>query len=309
MITSVIINVALGQQHINFTQYMFNPLYLNPASAGAENALSVTATSRFQWTGIKGAPSIQMLTAHMPIDKTKAGVGLALHNDQIGYTNQSGAFGYFSYKINLTKDKWTKGRHIPKSILSVGLRAGYNFFTNDLTKANLSANPTNNPDQSFQTNYNDQLFNLGFGIVYKIDKFYLSLSVPSIITTTPNTQRPLEVRSFFLATGSSYEINSHFKVQPNFLIKMSEGSPLQYDLNVNLVFNDLVWTGFTYRTSESVDFLFQLQATKTLRFGYSFDLLTNGLMAESRGTHEVMIKLSLPAIKAPKNTCVYPNYF
>jgi type IX secretion system PorP/SprF family membrane protein len=207
------------------------------------------------------------------------------------------------------KDKWTKGRHIPKSILSVGLRAGYNFFTNDLTKANLSANPTNNPDQSFQTNYNDQLFNVGFGIVYKIDKFYLSLSVPSIITTTPNSQRPLEVRSFFLATGSSYEINSNFKVQPNFLIKMSEGSPLQYDLNVNLVFNDLVWTGFTYRTSESVDFLFQLQATKTLRFGYSFDLLTNGLMAESIGTHEVMIKLSLPAIKAPKNTCVYPNYF
>ncbi len=288
---------------------MFNPLYLNPASAGAENALSVTATSRFQWMGIKGAPSIQMLTAHMPIDKTKVGVGVALHNDQLGYTSQSGAFGYFSYKINLSKDKWAKGRRIPKSVLSVGLRAGYNFFTNDLTKANLSANPTNNPDQSFQTNYNDQLFNVGFGMVYKIDQFYLSLSVPSIISYAPIRHRPLEVRSLFLATGSSYTINSHFKAQPNVLVRMSEGTPFQYDFNLNFVFNDLVWTGFTYRTSESIDFLFQLQATKSLRFGYSFDLLTNGLMAESRGTHEVMIKLSLPAIKAPKNTCVYPNYF
>jgi type IX secretion system PorP/SprF family membrane protein len=300
---------SFGQQQVNFTQYMFNPLYLNPAAAGTENALSITATTRYQWTGIKGAPSIQMLTAHMPIPNTKAGVGLAVHNDKIGYSNETGAYGFYSYKINLSERRWSKGRFIPSSTFSIGLRAGFDFYSNDVTKANLSANPTGNPDQNFQIDYKAQLFNFGFGLIYKIDKFYLSLSIPSLINNSYYVGKPGQVRHFFLATGTTYLINSNIKAQPNILLKVAEGVPAQFDLNINFVYNDLIWAGLTYRTLESIDFLFQMQTSKVIRFGYSFDLITNELMANARGTHELIIKLSLPTIKAPKNTCVNPNYF
>ena len=45
-----------------FTQYMFNELYINPAYAGSRDNLSGTMLWREQWVGLSGAPSTGTLT-------------------------------------------------------------------------------------------------------------------------------------------------------------------------------------------------------------------------------------------------------
>ena len=57
-----------AQQDAQFTQYMFNQLYYNPAFAGPSNGTTLTAIHRSQWFGYDGtvnqggAPSTQLIS-------------------------------------------------------------------------------------------------------------------------------------------------------------------------------------------------------------------------------------------------------
>ena len=47
---------VLAQQDAQFSQYMFNGIYINPAYAGYKEQLNVHAFYRNQWSGVNGAP-------------------------------------------------------------------------------------------------------------------------------------------------------------------------------------------------------------------------------------------------------------
>ena len=68
-------NLVLGQQNTQFTQYIVNELIINPAYAGAEQALSISLLNRSQWSGVDGAPATQAFTAHSLIKEQKIGLG------------------------------------------------------------------------------------------------------------------------------------------------------------------------------------------------------------------------------------------
>ena len=53
--------VVHGQQQATYAQYMFNGLAINPAYAGSSTSLDMSALSRFQNVGLKGAPNTQSL--------------------------------------------------------------------------------------------------------------------------------------------------------------------------------------------------------------------------------------------------------
>ena len=47
---------VIAQQDPMFTQYMHNPVSINPAYAGSRGTLNMVAMHRQQWVGIDGAP-------------------------------------------------------------------------------------------------------------------------------------------------------------------------------------------------------------------------------------------------------------
>ena len=65
-LVSVLTFRAEAQQDAQFSYYMFNQLYYNPAYAGAENITRITALHRSQWAfyqtdfGDGGAPTSQV---------------------------------------------------------------------------------------------------------------------------------------------------------------------------------------------------------------------------------------------------------
>jgi type IX secretion system PorP/SprF family membrane protein len=65
-----------AQQEVQYSQYMFNMLAVNPAYAGSRDVLSMTGLYRQQWVGLEGAPTTQSFTIDMPISKEKVGIGL-----------------------------------------------------------------------------------------------------------------------------------------------------------------------------------------------------------------------------------------
>ena len=55
-LTLVFVVHGLAQQYPVFTQYYFNELVINPAYAGSQVQLSLTAMYRNQWVNFPGAP-------------------------------------------------------------------------------------------------------------------------------------------------------------------------------------------------------------------------------------------------------------
>src|SRR5688572_28456063 len=84
VITFLMTSETIAQQKMQFTQYMFNCLVINPAYAGADEALSLTFIQRSQWSGVENAPSTQTLSAHTLFKKKHFGLGLTIVNDRIG---------------------------------------------------------------------------------------------------------------------------------------------------------------------------------------------------------------------------------
>src|SRR5437868_1866273 len=79
-----------AQQDAQFSQYMFNGLYLNPGYAGIEGVTRATLISRTQWLGYRateyegGAPNSQVLSVTTKLPKNYGGAGLYMLLDRLG---------------------------------------------------------------------------------------------------------------------------------------------------------------------------------------------------------------------------------
>jgi type IX secretion system PorP/SprF family membrane protein len=113
----------VAQQKMQFTQYMFNGLVINPAYAGADEALSLTFIHRSQWAGVENAPQTQTLSAHTLFKRKHFGLGLTIVNDKIGVHKNLSILSNYAYHLRTGK----------KSALSFGLQAGMNNQKSDYT--------------------------------------------------------------------------------------------------------------------------------------------------------------------------------
>ena len=87
---------SYGQQDPQYTQYMYNPLVINPAYAGNRGVTSILLLHRSQWVGLDGAPRTQNLSVHSPIGLGKVGLGFSLVNDALGPARETNFSGDFS---------------------------------------------------------------------------------------------------------------------------------------------------------------------------------------------------------------------
>lgn len=145
-------HVGLGQQDAQFTQYMDNVLYVNPAYAGSQDMLNAQIFSRNQWIGFNGAPKTVSAGVHSPLGVDNMGGGISVLYDQIGPIDRSSVYGDLSYTLKFKK---SKGR------LAMGLKFGMNLMnarTNELLT-------TVNNDPQFMTNAGGIISpNFGFGL-------------------------------------------------------------------------------------------------------------------------------------------------
>jgi len=288
-----------AQQHPIFTQYMFNGLIINPAYSGSHESIMLTSSIRRQWTGIQGAPTTEVFSAHSPIKLSRSAAGLVFTHDGLGVTHQYMFYGTYAYRIPLSEH----------AKLAVGGQAGMTYY-----KANYSdldvVTPTGTPDPTFAGNDGRVLPNLGIGIYYSNRRAYVGLSLPTLINNKWNNQEPLlaarQARHYFLSGGYVFDLGTNFKLKPNVLLRWVEGGPFQYDLNMNLLVKETVWVGVSYRMQDSIDGLVQWNINKQMSLGYSYGYPTSSLSSFQSGTHEFVVNYRL---RQNKHIVLSPRYF
>lgn len=275
--------VSYAQQDAQYTQYMYNTININPAYAGSRGVMSVFGLYRTQWVGLDGAPDTGAFSLNTPIENSNLGLGVSFVTDRIGPTSENTISADVSYSIP-TSESYK---------LSFGIKGTANLFNLDASKLN----PNVAGDALLQNLDNDFSPNVGAGVYFHSDKFYLGASVPNILETkrySDNDRAIIQERmNAYLIGGYVFDFTPTIKFKPAFLTKVVEGAPLQLDVSGNFMFNEKFVLGAAWRWDAAMSAMAGFQINPGLYLGYGYDLETTKLRNYNSGSHEVFLRFEL----------------
>jgi len=296
------VSTAFAQQLPQFTQYMFNTISINPAYAGSRETFSAVGLHRSQWVGLEGGPETQTLSVHTPLRNDKIGIGLSFINDKLGYENFSYIYGDFSYTIQTGVN----------SKLAFGIKGGFTHYYLDEELLN---DPSVVNDPFFNDVSNRWSPNIGAGLYWHSERWYLGLSAPRILNTDYDNGRngsvdyvALERISYYITGGYVFNLSETTKLKPSVLLKATNGAPLSFDISANFLFNETFWIGAGYRINENaaaIGGIADFQISKQMRIGYAYEYPISDLRPYTSGTHEVLLMFELFKSRRIKS----PRYF
>ena len=271
-----------GQLEPVTSQYVLNPLSINPSYAGNRGALSIAAFYRKQWTGVTGAPETFTLAADAPFIDSKLGLGLTIVSDKIGVTKETHIMTDYSFKINMNKGE-----------LSLGLGAGITT-TNTAWSELVVVDPE---DISMLDSKVYVVPEFSFGAYYSYNNFFGGFSIPRLLSYNFNFEKnkydltfnPAEY-NYLLNAGYFFALSPKIKFFPSTLISYSLGKKLLMDFNAYVGLNDKVWAGLSYRNNRSLGALIQFAVNNQLRMAYTYDFDLGELGQYSNGSHEIMLR-------------------
>ncbi len=285
ILTLVFSMTAYAQQNPQYTQYMYNPMSINPGYTGSLGTFDAVATYRDQWIGIDGAPVTQNLGVHSPLRNEKIGLGLNLQNDEIGPAKEFYADVNFSYTLQMSSTLK----------LGLGVKGGAKIFNVDFSKGRFQ-NPGADP---LNTNIDNKLTTtIGAGAYLYADNWYLGLSVPDFITNKyyDDVEEAIaeEEIQYYLIGGYVFEVSPSLKFKPTILAKYLHGYPLVVDVSANFLILDQFSVGASYRYEDSVSGLAGVNFLQGFFVGYSYDYTLTDLSDYNSGTHEIVLRYTLP---------------
>lgn len=293
---------TLAQQDPHYTQYMYNMSIMNPAYAGSKENLSMGLLYRKQWVEIEDAPTTATFFGHSAVGKN-VGLGLSFISDKIGPVEENNVYADFSYTINLG------GEHK----LAFGLKTGLTFHQVGLF-SDINSTLLQQDDPAFSEDTNNIYFNLGTGLFYYTNKYYIGFSVPNMLKSKHldirrsgnEVEFGSETSHYFLTGGYVFDINDNVKFKPFFMMKSAFNAPTSLDLSTNFLFNEKFEVGATYRLDDSFGAMLNYTINPNLRIGYAYDHIVSSLNVSTPSSHEIILLFDL---NFPKKVSSSPRFF
>lgn len=287
-----------AQQDPHYTQYMYNMNVINPAYAGSKENLSIGMLYRKQWVEIEDAPTTATFSGHAPVGKN-VGLGLSVISDKIGPVEENNIYGDFSYTLQLG------GEHK----LAFGLKAGLTLHQVGLYSDINHTLPDQN-DPAFAQNTSNSYFNLGSGLFYYTNKYYLALSVPNMMKSKHldfnGREFGSEVSHYFLTGGYVFDVSENIKFKPFFMMKSAFNAPTSLDLSSNFLFNQKIEAGITYRLEDSFGVMINYAISPNVKLGYAYDHIVSDLNVTTPSSHEIVLLFDL---NFPRKVSSSPRFF
>lgn len=291
--------LSFAQQDPQFSQYMFNPMYVNPGYAGSRGVMNGALEFRRQWVGFDGSPTTMVLAVNSPTKKGKVGLGLEIINDKIGPKTTTGAYLDYAYRIPCGKGK-----------LSFGLGAGimsYKVNWEAVTYKDhadgydqLGSVSIIKPDFKFGIYFNNKNFFIGSSFTHLNQEVYTV--VHDSLTFTAKM-----VPHGFTTIGRAFQLSDNLIFSPSIMVRgVSGASTTDLDLNLNFRIKEVLWLGVSFRSEKSIIAMAQYNITDHLKLGYSYDITLSKLATYQSGTHEIVLGFDLNLFQSQ---ILSPRYF
>jgi type IX secretion system PorP/SprF family membrane protein len=271
-----------------------NPFIMSPTYAGVGDHIKVRLNGLTQWVGIEDAPDTQTLAADARIGN-RSGIGMLLYNDSNGETKQRGSRVSFAHHLILDR--------YDDEFLSFGISYNFNQFRIDIENFRDNNDPSVTDDRA-TTNHNFDL-----GVLYRLDKYYLSINASNILNKDLEAFNPIfepnTLRNYYLYTGYSFSKsnNSKLEFEPSVFFQWFENDGRSVtDLNAKFRFHDFedyYYLGLTYRfLNDQIGTPLYIAPIAGLKksnfyFGYSYQVITNEILGYSAGTHVLTVGMDL----------------
>jgi type IX secretion system PorP/SprF family membrane protein len=257
---------------------MFNLLSVNPAYAGAENTMVVSAINRQQWVGIDNAPVSTVVNFSTPINfwGRKHGVGLSVIRDELGFEKNTGI--RFSYSIQ---------KELTKGALYFGVSLG---LQNNALKGEWYVPDGNAIDDLGAATIDDgqMVLDPSIGLFYKGDNLYAGVSVLHL--TEPNVayNESVEIflaRHYYATVGYKIELSEMWDITPSVFYK-TDAVISQIDINSLFTYNKRVWAGVSYRRDDAIVGMMGVLFNNGIQIGYAYDISTSKI---AKASHEFLL--------------------
>lgn len=287
IILTVILALSLkseAQHEPIFTQYGMNQAIFNPAYVSVNNVINVALMSRKQWVGLKGAPFTNTLMGSTTFFGNKGGAGLVIHSNVYGVTNNVEIMAQAGYKVHLGIN----------AQLCIGLQGGYLQYKNDFSSVEEAAS-----DPVFENTVESiNKPNVGFGLFYNTNNFYIGLSIPKYIEygAEKTTSDVLVYKRHYYGSVGAILPLGLLKLKTSGLVIFSEND-LSYELGASILLAETIWAGLFTRNLTAVGAMGQIELTDRLKVGLTVELPSTELVVNQYGSYEAFVSFELAALK------------
>jgi type IX secretion system PorP/SprF family membrane protein len=290
---------TFAQQDPHYTQYMYNMNVINPAYAGSKENLSFGLLYRKQWVEIEDSPTTFSFSGSAPAG-SNVGLGLSVISDRIGPVEEKNVYGDFSYTLSLG------GEHK----IAFGVKAGATFHDVGLYSDIGNGKVPDASDPAFAEDRSKVYSNIGTGLFYYTNKYYVAFSVPNMLKSKHldfnGRQFGTETQHYFLTGGYVFDLNPNLKFKPFTMVKSAFNAPTSVDVSTNFLIKEKLELGATYRLQDSFGAMVNFAITPSLRIGYAYDHIVSDLKVATPSSHEVILLFDLSFSKKVSQS---PRYF
>jgi type IX secretion system PorP/SprF family membrane protein len=295
----------LAQQDAQFTQFITNKQYFNPAMVGAKLETNFAFTYRNQWLNYQpsfdeaGAPATQILIFNTALPKYNSGIGFHIVNDRLGALNNLEAQLSYAYHIKVGEGK----------TFSIGARAGIYAITIDGSL--LRFRQPNDPYAAIAGKETNLKPDFAASLHYETPKFFAGATLNHLNQAGFNFGEGIKgqtlARSMYIMGGYYWEIQpDNLMLTPVALLKSSNFDVFSIEAGALLTYNKKYALGTTYRHQESVNAIVSVEFPRktpknilhNIKIGYSFDYIIAGQTAKQPTSHEIVLSYTMP-VKMP----------
>lgn len=287
-----------AQYDVFFSHYYDMEPSFNAGAVGKVHQLNINAAYAMDMAGFEHNPQTAYISADMPFNflNTEHAAGLIFMNDKLGLFDHKRIIIQYAKKMKLLGGQ-----------LSIGIQGGLLAEQFDAEGVDTDKEEGEDPVFSNKTTLNGNGFDLGAGLYYRHDDWYVGVSAQHLTAPTIALGETNEIKidpTYYVTAGYVIKLrNPYVKVKTS-AIGRTDGVAWRADLTGRLVYTHekkSFYGGLSYSPTNSVTALLGM-TFNGVNISYGYECYTNGINP-GNGSHELCIGYQMPInlIKKGKN--------
>ena len=274
-----------SQQSPMFTQYYFNPFVINPAIAGTNNYYQIRTNNRFQWVGFGDGPITNCLSVYGPHGSKKfdMGYGANIMSDITGPTSRLAVNGSYAYNFAISND------------IRLSLGANFGILQYKIDGTQLTLPDTKTPDPTLNTSvvYSTIVPDASIGGYLYSTNFNVGFAANQLFNNKIKFEEKdalNRLKTHFYLTGFyKYYVNRDFQLEPGVIIKAVRPAPIQVDLTIRVIYQNMVSGGIAFRSKDAFSVMVGYTYDNKISIAYAYDVGVTAIRKYNSGSHEIML--------------------
>ena len=308
----LVVSQAFGQQDPQMTLWFNDLAAFNIGAAGEDNLTHVSAWHREQWVNFNGAPTTTLLNVHSNVDFIPGALGLQLYQDEIGQeTNTMVKLGY-AYRLAPLSNGTELSFGLNLSLFSKSYNVDEWVAVDDWRD-----DPAIPSGGATGTSVDGD-----FGVfLRKPNEYYAGVSMTHVAEVQMSSLSITPARTFYFMGGYDYPLSGNDLVLRSNVLAKTDLAYAAIDVNVNVLWNDFVWGGLTYRIGDALAPSAGIQkalapqndgirsSEQVIKVGYAYGTTLSPLSSYNSGSHEVFVSYAFKFETTPvQNKYANPRF-